>query len=141
MVLCPVCKKENNDEEYCTDCGTKLVNIIKDPIIKLDENEDISKVNELKIYFEEMNKKIIQQKKFLDELNNDPLIKKYETLSEINEENNNLKNKIEELEQINEKNSLKLKDQKKEILKLESKIHELKNKGIIGKIGDLFGNK
>ena len=60
MVLCPVCKKENNDEEYCTDCGTKLVNIIKDPIIKLDENEDISKVNELKIYFEEMNKKIIQ---------------------------------------------------------------------------------
>ena len=141
MVLCPVCNKENNDEKYCTDCGTKLVNEKTDPIFEFDENKDISNINELNSYFNELNKKINQQKKFLDELKNDPLIKKYETISKINDENNELREKVDKLEDDNEKISLELNESKKKNLKLQSEIVGLKSGsgGISGAIRGIFG--
>lgn len=122
MVVCPVCNKENNEEEYCTDCGTKLVDIKDNPDFEFDENKDISKVNELNIYLKELNEKISLQKKYLDELNNDPLIKEYGTISKIKDEHNELKRKIEELEQNNKKVSLKLVQEQRKNSELQAEI-------------------
>lgn len=140
MVLCPVCNKENNDEEYCTDCGAKLVDIKNDLIFEFDENKDISNVNELNIYFNELNKKINNQKKFLDQLNDDPLVKKYESISKINDENKELRKKIEELKSKNEKISLDLKRERKLNFQLESENNSLRNEsGFAGVIKGIFG--
>ena len=140
MVLCPVCNKENNDEEYCTDCGTKLVDVKENPIFEFDENKDISNVNELNSYFKELNEKINQQKKFLDELNDNPLVKKYETISKINDENNELRAKIEDLEDNKEKISLDLKKEKRLNSQLQSEIDDLKNGNTVsGLIRGIFG--
>lgn len=122
MVLCPVCNKENDEEEYCTDCGTKLVDIEKNLNFEFDENNDICKIDELNIYLNELNEKISKQKKYLDELNNDPLIKEYGTISKINDKNNELKKKIEELEQKNKNVSLKLEQEKIKNSKLQAEI-------------------
>ncbi|WP_295593441.1 hypothetical protein [uncultured Methanobrevibacter sp.] len=141
MVLCPVCNKENNNEEYCTVCGTKLDNVKKDPIFEFDKNKDISNVNELNIYLKELNKKINQQEKYLDELNNDPLMKKYESISKVNDENNELRTKIKELEHDKEETSLKLKKHKKMNIKLKAEIEELRTgNGVVGAIKGIFGN-
>lgn len=141
MVLCPVCNKENNDEEYCTDCGAKLVDVKEDPIFEFDDNKDISNVNELNIYIKELNEKINQQKKFLDELNEDPLVKKYETISKINDENNELRTKIEKLEENEKKISSDLKRQKRLNSQLKSDIDDLNNGNTVGGvIKRIFGN-
>lgn len=141
MVLCPVCNKENDDEEYCADCGTKLHDIKENFDFEFHENSNISNVNELNRYLKELNEKINQQKKFLDELNNDPLVKKYETISKINDENNELKNEIEELKNNNEKISLDLKQQRKKNFKLQSEINNLKeDDDVFGVIKGIFGS-
>ena len=138
---CPVCNKENNDEEYCTDCGTKLVDIKNNLEFEFIENKELSDINELHIYFKQLNEKINQQNKYLDKLNNDPLIKKYESISKINDENNELKTKIKELEQNNDKISSDLKKQKKQNSKLRSEINNLKNDGTFaGVIKGIFGS-
>ena len=141
MVICPVCNKENNNEEYCTDCGTKLGNIEKIPIFEFEENKDISNVDELNNYLKQLNKKINKQKRYLDELNNDPLIKEYETISKINEENNKLKKEIKKLDEDNDKISLDLKKEQKRNSKLQSEINRLRNEGTFtGVIKGIFGN-
>ena len=141
MVICPVCNKENNNEEYCTDCGTKLGNIEKNPIFEFEENKDISNVDELNNYLKQLNKKINKQKMYLDKLNNDPLIKEYETISKINEENNKLKKEIKKLEEDNDKISLDLKQQRKRNSKLQSEINHLRNNGTFtGVIKSIFGS-
>ena len=58
MVVCPICNKENNEEEYCTDCGTKLIDIKDNPKFEFDENKEISRVDELNRYLNELNEKI-----------------------------------------------------------------------------------
>lgn len=142
MVICPVCNKENNDEKYCTDCGAKLVDVKDNPIFEFDEeNNDISKVDELNIYLNELNKKINQQTKVLDELNKDPLIKEYGTISKINDENNELKKKIEQLETDNEKIFQDLKQQKKRNFQLQSENERLKSGGTVaGRILNILGS-
>ncbi len=140
MVVCPVCKKENNDNKYCTDCGTKLVDVEENQIFEFDKNSDLSNIDELNSYFKELNEKIDKQKKFLDELNNDPLIKKYETVSKINDENKKLKMRIEELEQNEEKLSSDLRKQRKMNSQLQAENDDLKNGGnIAGVIKGIFG--
>ena len=143
MVVCPVCKKKNdNNHKYCSDCGTKLIDVEKDSIFEFDENRDISEINELNNYLKQLNEKINQQKKFLDDLNNDPLVKKYTTISSINNENNELRVEIKELKQENKKISSDLKQQKIETSKLRAEINELKNKGVVtGIINGIFGKK
>lgn len=143
MVLCPVCNKENNDEKYCTDCGAKLVDIKEDSIYEFDENKDILNVDGLNVYLNELNNKINQQTKFLEELNNDPLIKEYGTISRINDENNELRKKIQQLENDKEKISSDLKQQQKRNSQLQSEIASLKNEGIFTGVirGFIRGNK
>lgn len=141
MVICPVCNKENNDEEYCTDCGTKLVDVKRKSVFKFDENEDISSVNELNNYLKELNEKTNRQKKFLDELNNDPLIKKYETISKINDENNELRNKIKQLESINKNITKELREQKNLNSQLSAEIDRLKGGNFVGVIRGIFGKQ
>ena len=142
MVLCPVCNKENNDEEYCSDCGTKLVDIEKNPNFEFKENNEIKKFEELNIYLKGLNQKINDKQKYLDELNNDPLIKKYETITKINEENTKLKNKIKQLEQNNKTLSSELRQQKQTNSRLQSEINDLKNKGpVINVIKDMIKSK
>lgn len=121
MVLCPNCNNESNDEEYCTECGSKLTNIKKNFTFEFNENNEISNNEELNIYFNQLNDRINKQKKLLDELNNDFLVKKDERIS-IDEENNELKNKILELEENNEKISLDLNQQRKLNSKLQAEI-------------------
>lgn len=117
MVLCPVCNKENNDNKYCTDCGTKLVNIENNSNFEFDKNNYLTKIDELNIYLNELNEKIRKQKKYLDELK-----KEYGTLSKINEENNDLKKKIEDLKQNKKNILLKLKQEQKKSSELQSEI-------------------
>lgn len=140
MVVCPVCNKENKDHKYCADCGTKLVDIEENHIFEFDKNDDLSNIDELNIYFKELNEKIDRQKKYLDKLNNDPLLKKYETVSKINDENKELKMKIEELEHNEEKISSELRKQKKLNIQLSAENDGLKKGGnITGVLKGIFG--
>ena len=134
MTVCPVCNKENNDEEYCTDCGTKLVDVEKNSNFEFDKNNDITKVDELNIYMNELNEKINKQKEYLDELNNNPLIKEYETISKINDKNKKLKAEIEELKQKNKNISIELEKEQKKNSILQSENNQIKNEGTVGKI-------
>lgn len=141
MVVCPVCNKDNGDEEYCADCGTKLRDIKENSVFEFHENKDISNVNELNRYLKELNEKINMQKKFLDELNNDPLINRYETISKINDENNKLRKEIEKLNHDNEKISSDLKQLRKRNSQLQSEINNLKGESnVFGVINGIFGS-
>lgn len=141
MVVCPICNKDNGDEEYCADCGTKLRDIKENSVFEFHENKDISNVNELNRYLKELNEKINRQKKFLDELNNDPLINRYETISKINDENNKLRKEIEKLNHDNEKISSDLKQLRKRNSQLQSEINNLKGESnVFGVINGIFGS-
>ena len=141
MVLCPVCNKENNDEEYCSDCGTKLVDIEKNPNFEFKENNEIKKFEELNIYLKGLNQKINDKQKYLDELNNDPLIKDYGSISKINDENNKLRTKIKELEKNNQEISSDLRKQRNLNHQLQGEIAQLKkgDNDFVGVIRDIFG--
>ena len=124
MVLCPICNKESNDEEYCSECGSKLTNIKKDFTFELNENKEISNNDELNTYFNQLNERINKQKKLLEGLNNYSSVKNDEKIL-IDEENNELRKKIGELKEVNEKISSDLNLQRKLNSELQNELNSL----------------
>lgn len=129
MVICPNCNKENNEEEYCVVCGTKLIEVEKEaPIFPTSiEIQAITKNQEVINYFNDLNEKIKTQEKLLKSLKDDPIMEKYENVSQLKNENKDLKTQIENYEkEINDlKVDLKvLKEGKEKDMK---EINDLKN--------------
>ena len=130
MVICPNCNKENNDEEYCVVCGTRLMEVEKGaPIFPTSiEIQTVTKNNEVIDYFNDLNEKIKTQEKLLKSLKEDPLMEKYDNITQIENENKHLKTQIENDEkEINDlKVELKVLKEGKE--KDLNEINDLKNK-------------
>lgn len=155
MVVCPNCYEENNDAEYCSVCGTKLVeNQDSSPAFSPSlEIKEISKINEVNDYLNHINERVKKQENLLKELKTDPMFDKYESISQLEKENEELKKQIE-LDEVtinnlnNEKDELSLKvqgfdNQKAEFFKriaeLESDNSSLnfKNNSLSNEIQDL----